>query len=125
MELAADYAHAQNVKTLGEQLRWFPNWQKEVISVAGQERGDYILKKTLYIISTGANDWVNNYNLSPSLQKQYNQEAYTTFIVGEARKYIQAQLASAPSSNFNNFALSCMLHSESTRKNCHCMHAPF
>lgn len=79
----------QNVKTTGEQIEWTSNWYKEVRSLVGQERGDYIIKNTLHIISTGANDWVNNYYVNPTLLKQYTPETYTTFIIGKARAYIQ------------------------------------
>lgn len=77
------------MKNLGDQLAWYQNWKNEVKSLVGEEKGAYIIKNALNIVSTGANDWVNNYYLNPLLQKKYTPETYTTFLIGEARSYIQ------------------------------------
>ena len=79
----------QNVKGLTEQLGWYKNWKNEVISLVGPEKGEYIIKNALYIISTGSNDWVNNYYINPVLQKEYTQDAYTTFLIGKVRAFLQ------------------------------------
>ncbi|KAG0627926.1 hypothetical protein M758_2G238800 [Ceratodon purpureus] len=78
-----------NVKGLTEQLGWYKNWKNEVISLVGPEKGEYIIKNALYIISTGSNDWVNNYYINPVLQKEYTQDAYTTFLIGKVRAFLQ------------------------------------
>ena len=85
----------QNVKGLKDQLGWYKNWKNEVVSLVGPKKGDYIIKNALYVISTGANDWINNYYLNPILQKEYDKETYTTFLIGKARAFLQvtAQLA--------------------------------
>ena len=80
----------QNVKGLDTQLIWLQNWKAEVLGVAGPERGNFIISNTLYAISTGTNDWVNNYYVNPHLQANYpSSELYTAFLLGEAQKYIQ------------------------------------
>jgi len=79
----------QNVKSFGEQLVWYKNWTKEVMSLVGQKRGEFIVKNSMHIICTGANDWVNNYYLNPVLMEKFTPEAYTTFLIGIARSYIQ------------------------------------
>ncbi|KAG0580985.1 hypothetical protein KC19_4G215700 [Ceratodon purpureus] len=82
-------ANIFNVVGLATQMIWFQNWKAEVLSVAGPVKGDFIISNALYAISTGVNDWVNNYYISPALQRQYTPDQYTTFLLREARKYIQ------------------------------------
>ena len=79
----------QNVKGLTDQLGWYKNWKNEVISLVGPEKGDFTIKNTLYVISTGANDWVNNYYINPILQKQYTKDAYTAFLISRVRAFLQ------------------------------------
>lgn len=81
----------QNVKGLTDQFVWYKNWKAEVLSLVGPEKGNFIISTSLYIFSTGANDWVNNYYLNPVLMKKYNTDEYITFLIGLARGYIQVQ----------------------------------
>ncbi|XP_024366401.2 GDSL esterase/lipase At5g22810 [Physcomitrium patens] len=78
-----------NVKGLTDQFVWYKNWKAEVLSLVGPEKGNFIISTSLYIFSTGANDWVNNYYLNPVLMKKYNTDEYITFLIGLARGYIQ------------------------------------
>lgn len=79
----------QNVKSLADQQVWYKNWKNEVISLLGPEKGETNIKSQLYVISTGANDWVNNYYINPVLQKQYTKDAYTAFLIGRVRSFLQ------------------------------------
>lgn len=77
----------QNVKGLDAQFEWFGLWKNEVLKTAGPEKGQYIIDNALYAISTGANDWVNNYYLNLNLQNKYTPEKYIDFLVGNLKKY--------------------------------------
>lgn len=79
----------QNVKGLNAQLGWYKNWKNEVVSLVGQEKGDFIVKNSLIVISTGTNDWVNNYYLNPLLSKKFTEDEYATFLIGKARTFLQ------------------------------------
>jgi phospholipase/lecithinase/hemolysin len=76
-----------NVMGLDTQLEYYNNWKKEVVKVAGPERGNFIISNALYAISTGTNDWVNNYFVNLHLQSLYSTDKYTTILVGNIRKY--------------------------------------
>jgi len=78
----------QNVKGLNVQYEWYKNWKAEVLSLAGPERGNFIINNALYALSTGTNDWVNNYYLNLSLQKKYPTDKYIDFLVQNIRKYV-------------------------------------
>lgn len=79
------------MKGITSQIEWYKNWKAEVLSVAGPEKGNYIIKNALNIISTGTNDWVNNYYLSSNLQKQYTTDQWTAKLIGLARNHIQVR----------------------------------
>jgi len=79
------------VKGIATQLQWYKNWTTEVLSVAGPKKGNYIIENALYLISTGTNDWVNNYYLNSPLQQQYTPDQYTTMLLGLVRKYVQVR----------------------------------
>lgn len=81
----------QNVKGLTDQFVWYKNWQAEVISVAGPERGKYIISNALHAFSTGSNDWVNNYYLNPNLMSKYTPTTYTTLLLQQVRNYVQVR----------------------------------
>lgn len=76
-----------NVKGLNVQYEWFKNWKAEVLSLAGPERGNFIISNALYALSTGTNDWVNNYYLNLPLQQKYPEDKYIDFLVENIRKY--------------------------------------
>lgn len=77
-----------NVKGLNVQYEWYKNWKAEVLSLAGPERGNFIINNALYAISTGTNDWVNNYYINIPLQQKYNPDQYSDFLVQNIRKYV-------------------------------------
>lgn len=76
-----------NVMGLDGQFVWYNNWKAEVLKLAGPERGNFIISNALYAISTGTNDWVNNYYLNLPLQDKYPADKYTTLLTGYIRKY--------------------------------------
>ena len=80
------------MKGLTAQFMWYKNWKNEVMSLVGQEEGNHIISKALYIISTGSNDWVNNYYLNLELMRKYTTDAYTTFLIGMVGSYVKVQI---------------------------------
>ncbi|KAG0591693.1 hypothetical protein M758_1G226100 [Ceratodon purpureus] len=76
-----------NVMGLDTQLEWYNNWKTEVLQLAGPTRGNFIISNALYAISTGTNDWVNNYYLNLHLQNEYPPDKYTTLLVENVRNY--------------------------------------
>ncbi|KAG0630020.1 hypothetical protein M758_1G148100 [Ceratodon purpureus] len=78
-----------NVKGLTTQFSWFKNWKSEVVSLVGQEKGNYIVGKALYVISTGSNDWVNNYYINLELMNKYSTDTYTTFLIDLVGSYVK------------------------------------
>ena len=82
----------QNVKGLDAQFEWFKNWKTEVLSVAGSEKGNFIISNALYAISTGTNDWVNNYYVNLHLQSEYPKDKYVTLLVDSVRTYTMVRV---------------------------------
>lgn len=76
----------------------YENWRNEVVSLVGQEKGDFI-KNSLYVTSTGSNDWDNNYYLNPILM-EFTPEEHTTFLIGKARSFIRVHQIPTKSTPF-------------------------
>lgn len=65
-----------------------------MVSLVGPEKGNHIISNSLYIISTGSNDWVNNYYLNLELMQNYTSDAYTTFLIGLVGFYVKVLASS-------------------------------
>jgi len=78
-----------NVKGMNAQLEWFKDYYQQVLSLAGEQNGEDIITNALYVIGTGSNDYVNNYFLNPFLMANYSLDQYQTFLLGNAKGYIQ------------------------------------
>jgi phospholipase/lecithinase/hemolysin len=74
---------------MNAQLEWFKDYYQQVLSLAGEQNGEDIITNALYVIGTGSNDYVNNYFLNPFLMANYSLDQYQTFLLGNAKGYIQ------------------------------------
>lgn len=72
----------QNAIPLSKQLELFKAYKSKLFGVTGEKKGEDMLSKSVFIVSTGNGDYVQNYYLNRSLRKRYNIEKYSTFIVG-------------------------------------------
>ncbi|CAK9868038.1 unnamed protein product, partial [Sphagnum jensenii] len=78
-----------NVKGMNAQLEWFKDYYQQVVSLAGEQNGDDIIRTALYAIGTGTNDFLNNYFFNPALMANYSLDQYQAFLLGNAKGYIQ------------------------------------
>ncbi|CAM6105011.1 unnamed protein product [Calypogeia fissa] len=52
-----------NVRSFTQQLEDFKTYTSNLIALVGPSRAEELMSKAIYVISTGSNDWVNNYFL--------------------------------------------------------------
>jgi len=74
---------------MNAQLEWFKDYYQQVVSLAGEQNGDDIIRTALYAIGTGTNDYLNNYFFNPVLMANYSLDQYQAFLLGNAKGYIQ------------------------------------
>jgi hypothetical protein len=74
---------------MNAQLEWFKDYYQQVVSLAGEQNGDDIIRTALYAIGTGTNDFLNNYFFNPAVMANYSLDQYQAFLLGNAKGYIQ------------------------------------
>ncbi|KAH7441476.1 hypothetical protein KP509_03G039500 [Ceratopteris richardii] len=82
-------AHRFNVAPLSRQLQWFRQYKVQLEGSVGKEKAEYILHHSLFVLSAGSNDFVNNYYQNPSLQAQYKKNEFMNFISGLIASFLQ------------------------------------
>lgn len=60
---------------------WIKDWQRQVTDQVGPARAATIFEEGIFVVSTGSNDYVNNYYLNILLQEKYNQDQYRTLLL--------------------------------------------
>lgn len=79
-----------NIIRIGDQLRYFVEYQRKLRALVGEEQATRIVSGALVLITLGGNDFVNNYYLVPMSMRsrQYALPDYVRFIVSEYRKIL-------------------------------------
>ncbi|XP_006655787.1 GDSL esterase/lipase APG [Oryza brachyantha] len=76
---------------LSQQLEYFKEYQSKLAAVAGSSQAQSIINGSLYIISAGASDFVQNYYINPFLFKTQTADQFSDRLVGIFRNTV-AQL---------------------------------
>uniref|UniRef100_A0A0E0DWZ5 GDSL esterase/lipase APG n=1 Tax=Oryza meridionalis TaxID=40149 RepID=A0A0E0DWZ5_9ORYZ len=67
---------------LSQQLEYFKEYQSKLAAVAGSSQAQSIINGSLYIISAGASDFVQNYYINPFLYKTQTADQFSDRLVG-------------------------------------------
>ncbi|KAI3896126.1 hypothetical protein MKX03_020096 [Papaver bracteatum] len=78
----------QAVIPLSEQLEYFKEYQKRLTSFLGKDRAVKAARGSLYFISIGTNDFIENYFTLPGRSSHFTVDEYENFLLGIARKFL-------------------------------------
>lgn len=86
----------QNTIPLSKQLGYYKEYHKKLVDFAGKSNATSIITGSIYLVSSGSSDFVQNYYVNPLLYKVYTPyqfsdiliEAYSHFIKVIKRTYI-------------------------------------
>ncbi|KAH7568840.1 hypothetical protein JRO89_XS06G0059700 [Xanthoceras sorbifolium] len=79
-----------NVIDIPKQLEYFKEYTKRLEQAIGKQRVDKHIKKAVFIISAGTNDFVVNYFALPIRRKTYTTvSSYQQFLLQNAKNFIQ------------------------------------
>ncbi|KAK3128394.1 hypothetical protein QOZ80_6BG0460950 [Eleusine coracana subsp. coracana] len=67
---------------LSQQLEYFKEYQSKLAAVAGSNQAHSIITGSLYIISAGASDFVQNYYINPFLYKTQTAAQFSDRLIG-------------------------------------------
>uniref|UniRef100_A0A7N0R7Z1 GDSL esterase/lipase n=1 Tax=Kalanchoe fedtschenkoi TaxID=63787 RepID=A0A7N0R7Z1_KALFE len=78
-----------SVKSLADQLGMLEEYKARILKIAGQDRADFIVANSLYIIAAGTNDILNTYYHFSFRSWQYNFAAYTDLMASHASDWLK------------------------------------
>ncbi|KAL1815324.1 hypothetical protein ACET3Z_017898 [Daucus carota] len=78
-----------SVMPLQRELQYYKEYQTRLREYLGNEKAEKIIAESLYLISMGTNDFLENYYILPYRSSQYSVEGYQQLLTGIARKLIQ------------------------------------
>ncbi|XP_065878674.1 GDSL esterase/lipase At5g45960 isoform X2 [Euphorbia lathyris] len=78
-----------NVIEISKQVEYFREYKKKIEKAIGKERMENHIRRALYIISAGTNDFVVNYFTLPIRRKTFSLPAYERFILHNSLQFLQ------------------------------------
>ncbi|EFJ34368.1 hypothetical protein SELMODRAFT_438768 [Selaginella moellendorffii] len=78
-----------NVPGLSGQIEWFSKYKSKLIGMVGQANASDIVSKALVAISTGSNDYINNYYLNPLTQKMFDPDTYRAMLIESFANFVK------------------------------------
>ncbi|GER53974.1 GDSL esterase/lipase [Striga asiatica] len=78
-----------SVIPLWKELDYFKDYQNKLRAHAGNAKADSIISESLYIISLGTNDFLENYYTLPSTRSKYTVDQFQDFLIGLAEKFVR------------------------------------
>ncbi|KAJ7522448.1 hypothetical protein O6H91_18G010900 [Diphasiastrum complanatum] len=78
-----------NVASLTGQLKWYQEYFGKLSDFVGPANASSIISKALFILSTGSNDYVNNYYINLDLQNKYHLDQYRDILLSSYKSFIQ------------------------------------
>ncbi|RVW79900.1 GDSL esterase/lipase At4g26790 [Vitis vinifera] len=71
-----------------KELEYYKEYQKQLRDYLGHQKANEVLSESLYLISLGTNDFLENYYLLPGRRLKFSVEEYQSFLVGIAGNFI-------------------------------------
>ncbi|EFJ31271.1 hypothetical protein SELMODRAFT_267148 [Selaginella moellendorffii] len=78
-----------NVPNLPRQISWFRNYKQKLVQLAGQNRTASILSKAFIVLSSGSNDYINNYYFDPALRVKYTKDAFRQVLIFSVENFVK------------------------------------
>ncbi|OVA17898.1 Lipase [Macleaya cordata] len=75
--------------SLTQQLEYYKDYQRKVVKIAGKSKAASIFSDSIYLISAGSSDFVQNYYINPLLYKSYTPDQFSTQLQKSISSFIQ------------------------------------
>ncbi|CAI9761549.1 unnamed protein product [Fraxinus pennsylvanica] len=82
-------AKIYNTIPLSKQLEFYKDYQKKLVGIAGKSNASSIISGSVYLISAGSSDFVQNYYINPLLYKVYTTDQFSDILLQSYTKCIQ------------------------------------
>ncbi|XAR60078.1 Triacylglycerol lipase [Bertholletia excelsa] len=74
---------------LSKQLENYKEYQKKLVGIAGKANASAIISGSVYLLSTGSSDFVQNYYINPLLYKVYTTDQFSDILIKSYIIFIQ------------------------------------
>lgn len=72
-----------------KELEYYKEYQKKLKAYVGEKMAQLIISDSLYLLSLGTNDFLENYYTLPDRRSQYTVDKYQDYLSGIAEKFIK------------------------------------
>ncbi|CAN4109928.1 unnamed protein product [Withania somnifera] len=78
-----------NVIPLWREVEYYKEYQKKLIAQTGRKKANYIIKESLYLVSIGTNDFLENYySMQSRRSSQYSENQFQDFLLRLAQNFV-------------------------------------
>ncbi|CAN7049417.1 hypothetical protein Bca4012_074040 [Brassica carinata] len=74
---------------LYQQVEYYKEYKSKLIKVAGSQQADTIIKGSIYLLSAGSSDFVQNYYVNPLVNKFYTADQYGSMLIDNFSTFIK------------------------------------
>ncbi|KAM7254977.1 hypothetical protein ACFE04_020218 [Oxalis oulophora] len=75
--------------SLSQQLTHYKEYQNNVVSMVGKEKGDDIFSGSIHLLSTGTSDFIQNYYINPLLNIVYSPDRFSDMLMQSFSTFVQ------------------------------------
>uniref|UniRef100_A0A6N2L4R8 GDSL esterase/lipase n=1 Tax=Salix viminalis TaxID=40686 RepID=A0A6N2L4R8_SALVM len=79
----------QNAIPLSQQLENYKEYQNKIVGIAGKSNASSIISDSIYLISAGSSDFVQNYYINPLLYKVYTPDQFSDILIQSYTDFIK------------------------------------
>lgn len=79
----------QNTISLSKQLGYYKEYQKKLVGITGKSNATSIISGSVYLLSSGSSDFVQNYYVNPLLYKVYTPYEFSNILIEAYSHFIQ------------------------------------
>ncbi|XP_072957545.1 GDSL esterase/lipase At5g03810-like [Typha angustifolia] len=74
---------------LTQQLQYYKEYQSKVVGIAGKAKAAALFGGSIYILSAGSSDYVQNYYINPLLNGAYTPEQFSDLLVHSFNSFVE------------------------------------
>ncbi|PWA34952.1 GDSL esterase/lipase [Artemisia annua] len=75
--------------SLSKQLEYYKEYQKKLVGIAGKFNATSIITGSVYLLSSGSSDFVQNYYVNPLLYEEYTPYQFSDILIQAYSHFIQ------------------------------------
>lgn len=79
----------QHAIPLSQQLEYYKEYQSKLAQIVSSSKAHDIINSSLYIVSSGASDYVQNYYINPYLNKFQSADDFANLLIGIFDSFIK------------------------------------